>query len=202
MKLILDEKICNKKKLDLQEVLLLLSIRTSEKFSEVLKGLEEKKAIVKEFGEYVITQHYNDVVDEIIADSSGFIDDEEWLTSLAKDFAQTFPKGKMPNSPYYYRCNTRELVLKFKRFFLLHPEYKPSEQIKERIIDAAKRYNREMDFDPKYRTLSKYFISKIKQVLDEEGIVHNEEVSQLATYLENEGQEESETQDWLVHSMN
>lgn len=202
MKIVLDETICKKQKLDLPQVLLLLAVRMSPKFSETLQTLVDKQALVKDFGEFVITQHWNDVVDEIIADSAGLIDDEQWLSSLAREFAQTFPQGKMPGTPYYYRCNNRELALKFKRFFMSHPEYKPSEQMKERIINAAKRYNREMDFDPKYRTLSKYFISKVKPVTDDEGITHNEEVSQLATYLENEGQEDSNNDDWLVQSFN
>jgi len=129
--------------------------------------------------------------------------EDDWYKNLAKEFAQTFPQGKMPGTAYYYRCNTNELVNKFKKFFLSHPEYKPSEEMGERIVDAAKRYNREMDFNPRYRTLSKYFISKMKPVMDEEGIVRNEEVSQLASYLENKDEDNSPVSgNWLFNPKN
>jgi len=203
MKLDLTPKLLTKHKLTLPQLFLLLSIR-EEKLSATLDELLQRQAIVKEKDGYFITQHFNDIVDELMSDATGLIDDEEWLESLAKDFAKTFPQGKMPGTPYYYRCNTHELVLKFKKFFISHPEYKPSEQMKRRIIEASKRYNLEMDnTNPRYRTLSKYFISKLKPVTDEEGVTHNEEVSQLASYLENEGQEDVTSSDgWPVSSRN
>lgn len=203
MKFTIDEKLCTKYHLTLGQLLLLLSIR-ADKLSGVIDELVDRQVIVNEgVNNYVITQHWNDIVDEILADSSGLASDEEWLTGLAKDFAKAFPQGKMPNTPYYYRCNTRELVLKFKKFFALHPEYKPSDKLKQRIVDAAVRYNLEKDRDPRYRVLSKYFILKNKPVMDEDGTSHIEEVSPLADYLENEGQENpASSDDWLLSSRN
>jgi len=203
MKIIIDPKICGKCKLTVPQVLFLLALRQS-KLSDVIDDLVDRQVIVNHgVHDYAITQRWNDVVDELLADSANLATDEEWLTSLAKDFAKTFPQGKMPGTPYYYRCNTRELTLKFKKFFVLHPEYKPSEDLKERIIDAAKRYNLEKDRDPKYRVLSKYFILKNKTVMDEDGSAHFEETSPLADYLENEGQEDvTPSDDWLSLSRN
>lgn len=201
MKLSIDEKLCTKHRLTLAQLLLLLSIR-ADSLASVVDELENREAVVKNGSSYEITQHWNDIVDEILADSAGLANDDEWLSSLAKDFAKEFPQGKMPGTAYYYRCNNRELVLKFKKFFTLHPEYKPSEDLKKRIVNAAKRYNLEKDRDPRYRVLSKYFILKNKMVTDEDGSTHVEEVSPLASYLENEGQEVENTSDWLFTTRN
>lgn len=203
MKFTIDEKLCAKHHLTLAQMLFLLSVRT-DSLPGVIDELVSRQAIVNDgVNSYVITQHWNDVVDEILADSTGLASDEEWFESLAKDFAKTFPQGKMPGTAYYYRCNTRELVLKLKKFFAVHTEYRPSEKMRRRIIDAGVRYNREMDMNPHYRVLAKYFISKLKPVTDEDGLTHNEETSQLASYLENEGQdEESQSSDWFTLSRN
>lgn len=201
MKFEIDESVCRKKHLSLPQVLILLAVRMDD-YSSNLQDLYDKKAIIQEFGKPVITQPWSDKVDEILCDSTQIVDMEKWYEALAKDFAKTFPQGKMANTPYYYRCNTRELVLKFKKFFSLYPEYTPSEEMKERIIKASKRYNLEKDRDPRYRVLSKYFILKNKMVSDEDGSNHIEEVSPLASYLENEGQEEVEQDDWLFNTRN
>lgn len=201
MKFEIDEKECKKQHLSVQQVLLLLAIRM-DNFKEALQDLFDKEAIVKEFGQTIIIQRWNDIVDEIICNSTEIEDMEEWYKSLAKEFAQTFPQGKMPGTAFYYRCNNKELVLKLKKFFLRYPEYKPSEETRQRIIEAARRYNLEKDRDPKYRVLSKYFILKSKPVMDEDGIVHNEITSPLATYLENEGQEMDNTDDWVLNARN
>jgi len=203
MKFIIDEKLPTKHHLTLAQLFLLLSIR-SDSLAGTIDELVDRQAIAKtDTGNYLITQHWNDVVDEILADSSGLATDEEWLVSLAKDFAKTFPTGKMPGTTYYYRCNTRELALRFKKFFALHPEYKPSDKLRKHIIDAAVRYNLEKDRDPRYRVLSKYFILKNKLVTDEDGSGHFEETSPLADYLENEGQENpSSSDDWLTFQRN
>lgn len=204
MKFVIDEKLCTKYHLTLAQLLLLLSIRADD-LAGVLDELTDREAIVNKgsTNKYLITQHWNDIVDEILAGSSGLATDEEWLTGLAKAFAKTFPQGKMPGTAYYYRGNTRELVLRFKKFFAQHPEYKPSDKTKQRIVDAAVRYNLEKDRDPKYRMLAKYFISKNKTVMDESGSAHVEEVSPLADYLENEGQENlSSSDDWLTLQRN
>lgn len=201
MKLEIDEKVCKRHHLSPAQVLLLLAIR-QDKFKDILQDLYDRQAIVKEFGQTVITQPWSDKVDEILSESVDIEDLEEWYTALARELAQTFPQGKIPGTAFYYRCNNRELVLKLKKFFLRYPEYKPSKETGQRIIEAAKRYNLEMDRDPKYRVLAKYFILKSKPVMDEDGALHNEIVSPLATYLENEGQESDYTGDWLVNTRN
>jgi len=203
MKITIDEKLCTRHHLTPAQLLLLLSIREGSLAGTVDELVDRQVLVKTDTGNYLVTQHWNDEVDEILADSAGLATDEEWLASLAKDFAKTFPQGKMPGTAYYYRCNTRELVLRFKKFFATHPEYKPSDAVRKRIIDAAKRYNLEKDNDPKFRTLSKYFIFKNKLVTDEDGSGHFEETSLLADYLQNEGQENAvPADDWFNFTRN
>jgi len=203
MKITIDEKQCERHKLSPPQLLFALACRMSKDPTEDLNDLLAREIMIESGKGLLITQHWSDIIDEIMLNSTDIGDREDWFTKLAKDFAATFPQGKMPGTAYYYRCNTREVSLKLKKFFATHPEYKPSEQMRRRIIDAGVRYNREMDLDPHYRVLAKYFISKIKTVTDSEGVSHNEEVSHLASYLENEGQENSAPQaDWTARMSN
>lgn len=201
MKLTINEKLCGKYGLTVSQVLLMLSVCKKD-LGDTLAVLLRKGIILKQGSEYTLSPLWKDTLDKVL-DSSAGLEGDDWYKSLAAEFAKAFPQGKMPNTAYYYRCNTSELVNKFKKFFLTHSEYKPSDEIRERIIEAARRYNREMDYNPRYRTLAKYFISKMKPVMDEDGIVHNEEVSQLASYLENEESPDSSVSgEWHLSQRN
>jgi hypothetical protein len=70
-----------------------------------------------------------------------------------------------------------------KRFFLDHGNYTDDE-----IVEATKKFA-EANKGNKYIPLLKYFISKQKTIRDEYGVGHIEEVSELASYLENKQQE-------------
>lgn len=202
MKLTLDDKICLKHHLTLPEALVALAIRMTEKdlFTVTLSNLLDREVLVldNKTADYYVTQPWSDVLDEIICDSSGGIDDEERLLNLAKKMRECFPEGKMPGTPYYYRCNNREVVLKMKKFFLQYGNYPD-----DRIIDATKRFVASHRGDYRYLPLIKYFISKNKTVTDEDGKNHITEVSQLASYLENKEQvSESGGDDWLMTTRN
>lgn len=199
MRYTINDKLLKKYNLSSSQALLMMSVCQKD-LSDNMSILLHKGILIKKGSEYSVSDLWKSILNDVF-DNSGGLEEEEWYRSLAKDFAQTFPQGKMQGTAYYYRCNTSELVNKFKKFFLSHPEYKPSDEMKKRIVDAARRYNHDMDFNPRYRTLSKYFISKMKPVVDEDGIAHNEEVSQLATYLENKDETDSQ-EGWMFNSKN
>lgn len=205
MELKINETICRKNHLTPQQTLFALALRQIDK-QDIQELVDKQVLIVKQSDnnvpEYVVSHQWNDILDEIICNVNNNAGTDEWYEELAKEVAKTFPKGKMQGTAFYYRCNTKELMNKLKKFIAAHKEYKPSEELKERIIDAATRYNREMDYNPHYRVLAKYFISKMKPVADEDGIVHNEEVSMLASYLENENQEENINNNWFFNVNN
>jgi len=182
-----------------------LAIEFSNDFKSEFNGLLNKEVLILRqgmHGVFDISEKWQSVIDKILKKSLEVQNEEQWYLELAKDLVKTFPTGKKEGTAYYFRGNSKEISTKLRKFFEKHPEYIPSEEIKLRIINASIRYNKEMDFNPQYRTLAKYFISKEKTITDEEGINHIEEVSLLASYLENEPKEEeeerSEIGDWTT----
>lgn len=194
MKITIDEKICLKHKMTLQEVLIALAIRNTDA-SEEIPNMLKREILAEDKSEdwYKVTQHWSDVLDEVLCDSSGSIKktDEE-LLELAKKMREVYPEGKMRDrfgaiTPYYYRCNNSEVSKALKRFFTEKGNYTDEE-----IIDATRRYV--ADFQGQYwqkgMRLLKYFIIKnpIKQGEDGRGYV--EQVSDLETYLNNKEEQE------------
>ena len=207
MKITLDEKVCLKHKLTLQEALIALAVRAGST-NEAVKNLLAREVLVERNGEFLITQHWNDVVDEILCDSSnnGLDLSDERLLALAVKVQECFPKMKMryasgQESPFYFRCNKTEIKNKLKKFLTLY-----GETTDEDIIDAAKRYVATYESKGYLgMRLAKYFIMKDDRKLGADEEVHVEQLSDLATFLENRGSEEEEPandDDWLLNSRN
>lgn len=209
MKTVLNEKICLKHKLTLQELLVALAVRGG-KVNEVVDNLVSREVIVERNGEYYITQHWNDVVDEILCDSTnnGVDLSDERLLSLAKRVQECFPVMKMRNAygqdtPFYYRCNKTEIKNKLKKFLTVYGDVPDDD-----IVNATKRYV--ATYASKGYVgmrLAKYFIIKEDRKLHADEEMHVEEISDLATFLENKTDEEETTDivngdDWLVNSRN
>ena len=202
MQLSIDERQCSKYHLSPQQLLVALAVRSTEDFKALWKDLLQREVIVKHDGQWMITQRWNDRVDDILMESTGKTESEDRLTELAKKMRKEYPDGKIPGTSYYYRCNVGEVASKLKRFFLKYGNYSDDE-----IIAATRRFVNDKKGDT-YLPLLKYFIWKQKTVRDEWGVGHVEEVSTLATYLENsqqEGEKEGKaTNDdsWLFSSRN
>ena len=197
MKITIDEKPCEKKHLTVEEALVLQAVKQSDDFKKLMKGLFDKEMLVELDGKTCITQHWADVIDEILCDSSGSIDDEERLLALAKKMRECYPEGKMPGTAYYYRCNNREVMLKLKKFFMQHGNYSD-----DKIVAATKRFVASYQGNYRYLPLIKYFISKNKLVTDEDGVNHVSEVSELASYLENKEDTFQVSDDWQMTARN
>lgn len=209
MKIVLNEKICLKHNLTLQELLVALAVRGG-KVNEVVDNLVSREVIVERNGEYYITQHWNDVVDEILCDSAnnGMDLSDERLLALAKRVQECFPVMKMRNAygqetPFYYRCNKTEIKNKLKKFLTVYGNVPDDD-----IVDATKRYV--ATYASKGYVgmrLAKYFIIKEDRKLHADEEMHVEEISDLATFLENKTNEEEiadivNGDDWLVNSRN
>ena len=208
MKITIDEKICLKHKMSLSEFLMALAIRSCDHTDDILSNMEEREIIVydKSDNNYLVTQHWSDELDEIIADSSDAVKktDEE-LLALAKKMRELYPQGKMVNragkpTPYYYRCNNNEVVKKLKKFFTIFGDVS-----EEDILDATKRYVESYHGDYRGMRLIKYFILKDGVKEGEDGN-YVEQISDLATFLENkEGDGEEEVingDEWLMSARN
>lgn len=199
MKVQIDEEISLKKGLSAQEVMIALAVRSGE-FEKDLDNLVAREILVKKEGKYLLTQHWNEVVDEILCDSMGNVQDDKRLLDLAVKMRACFPEGKMPGTPYYYRCNNGEVIKKMKKFFVQYGDYPDDE-----VVNACKRFVASFNGNFRYLPLIKYFIFKFKDERDEDGNVHRVEHSPLADYLENkeeEGVEVNNSDDWMMNARN
>lgn len=200
MKITIDEKQCGKHLLTPEEVFIALAVRQTREFQKTIDNMVSREILTVVDGKYMVTQHWSDEIDEIIADSSGAIDNEERLLNLAKQMRELYPRGKMPDTPYLYRCNNREVVLKLKKFFTLYGNYKD-----EDILDATRRFVASFQGNYRYLPLIKYFIHKDKLKLGEDGQQHVVPESQLASYLENKEDTSNlvtASDDWLTNVRN
>ena len=204
MKITIDEKVCTKHKMTIQEVLIALIMRMG-KVPDTMENMLNREILV-DTGEYEVTQHWSDVLDEILSDSSGNVEkSDEELLELAKQMRELYPQGKMKDrygrmTPYYYRCNNSEVVKKLKKFFTIFGNVSD-----EDILDATKRYVASFQGNYTGMRLIKYFILKDDVKPSEDGTGHVEQISDLATFLENkESGEEDENNDdsWLMTSRN
>ena len=203
MKITIDEKVCTKHKMTPVEVLFALAFRISK--GDTLSNMLAREILVDVGGQVQVTQHWSDVLDEILSDSSGNVEkSDEELLELAKQMRELYPQGKMKDrfgrmTPYYYRCNNGEVVKKLKKFFTIFGSVSD-----EDILDATKRYVASFQGNYTGMRLIKYFILKDDVKPSEDGN-HVEQISDLATFLENkESEEEEGTNDdsWLMNSRN
>ena len=202
MKITIDEKVCTKHKMTVQEVLIALIMRMGN-VPDTMENMLNREILV-DTGEYQVTQHWSDVLDEIISDSSGKVEkSDEELLELAKQMRDLYPQGKMKDrygrmTPYYYRCNNSEVVKKLKKFFTIFGNV-PDED----ILDATRRYVASFQGNYTGMRLIKYFILKDDVKPGEDGN-HVEQISDLATFLENKESEEEVTNDdsWLMNVKN
>ena len=140
MKITIDEKICLKHKMTVPEVLFALAIRCSQNPTGEMLNMENREILVKDRDVYMVTQHWSDVLDEIICDSSGGnVRSDEELLELAIKVKECFPHGRMKdrfghNTPYYYRCNNPEIAKSLKRFFTQFGDYPDDDIILNSII--------------------------------------------------------------------
>lgn len=195
MKITIDDKICLKHGLTPNEAMLALVIKTGEMEEDISNMVARGILVDKE--KYLVTQRWSDVLDEILCDSQSSIEkSDEELLNLAQRMRECFPQGKMPGTPYYYRCNNSEVIKKLKKFFIQYGNYPDDD-----IVDACKRFVASFRGNYKYLPLVKYFISKLKDQEDEDGTIHKVEYSPLADYLENKEETVTDTSDWNTQTL-
>ena len=206
MKLTIDDKVCSKHKMTLQEVFLSLAVRQGN-IKDALENMIAREIVVKQNDEYLLTQHWSEVLDEILTDSLQTVEkSDEELLKLAVEVQKCFPQDKMLDkfgreTPYYYRCNRSEIAKSLKRFFTQYGNNYSDED----IIDAAKRYVASFNGNYSGMRLAKYFIMKNPIKKGEDGNGYVEQVSDLLTFLENKDSGEgrpSNDDSWLLNSRN
>ena len=198
MKITLDEKTCLKNKLTLQEALIATAVSMGN-YKSVFDNMINRH-VLGIMGQSVDSK-WKDTIKNLID-----AEDERFET-LATKVQECFPKQKMMYangiaSPFYFRCNKTEIKNKLKKFLTIYGDVTD-----EDIIDATKRYV--ASYASKgYRgmRLAKYFIMKDDRKLMADDEVHVEEISDLATFLENKTEDAPsdivDGDDWLMNSRN
>lgn len=192
MTLSINDDICKKYSLEPEEALALLLIKTNNDIPSIINNLLEKKAIVKDmFNNYMLTQRWDDLLCSIMLDSDKDAISEDKVESLALKLMAIFPKEKKAGTCHYFRGNRKDNILKLKKFFKLYGN-KYSE---EEILEAAQNYVNSFNGNYKYMRILKYFIWKDEKKIDSNGKYYIEETSDLASCIENKGQNIS-NEDW------
>lgn len=187
MKIVIDEKVCKDLGMEFPEVLAVLLVKTGVDINKLFKDMLDKEFIVKRdtlFEEKLfVTQRWDDVCCNILLTSDNTIPVDDRIETLAKELMEIFPKGKKEGTSTYWRGNVKDTKLRLKKFFKLYGNKYTDEQ----ILNAAKQYIQSFNGQYAYMRVLKYFIWKDERKVDNEGNGYIEEVSDLATLIENEG---------------
>ena len=190
----INEEICKKYGLDVSEVLAVLLIKTCNDIPKLFSILEEKEIVVRDLLQgYMVTQRWDDVVSTILLDSDVKAPSPDRLENLATQLMEIFPKQKKLGTCHYFRGNRKDIILRLKKFFKLYGKYTD-----EQIVTASKKYVESFNGDYSYMRILKYFIWKDEVKINSEGDKYVDEVSDLANWIENAGQEEDLRNDWAT----
>lgn len=195
MKITIDEDVCSKYGMSISELIASLLVKTTEDIPQLFDDMLKRQIIVKENGindKFLITQHWNDVVESIILDSDKDHQPVDRLDNLATKLQAMFPEGKKEGTTQYWRGNKREISLKLKKFFKLYGSIYTDEQ----ILTAAQKYVDSFNGRLSHMRVLKYFIWKDERRTMEDGQIKVVEVSDLATYIENANSETTVSDDW------
>lgn len=196
MKIVIDEEVCKKVGLALPEVLAVVLVKTGVDIGELFKELQQKQVLVTQntlMGKTImVTQRWDDAVSDILLSSDTSVPGEDRIERLASTLTQIFPQGRKDGTNTYWRGNIKDTKLKLKKFFKLYGTKYSDEQ----IINATRKYVESFNGNYAYMRVLKYFIWKDVRKQDSEGRFYIEEVSDLATLIENAGHEEVLRDDW------
>ena len=193
MRYVIDTDACEKEGLSLAAVLAGMIILSDIDLEKLKLEITKEGILVKKEGEILITATGRDRVHRVLLSSDKTLPPEDQIETLAIKLMEIFPKGKKEGTSVYWKGNKKDTKLRLQKFFKLYGNTYSHEQ----ILDAAKQYVESFNGNYTYMRALKYFIWKDERKTDSEGHMYIEEVSDLASYIENAGQE-SETSDWDI----
>lgn len=177
MKMVISEKALEKEGLKLGEALILILVKLGTDIPQLVESMKEKEMIADNssdlFQSLYIPQRWDECLQHALLNDDDDVPNEKTLLDIANRVRECFPKGNKPNTNSVWRGNKREIMLKLKWFFKLYGNYTA-----DQIVDAAKRYVASFNGNYEYMRVCKYFIFKNDKTQGE--------VSELATFLENE----------------
>lgn len=193
MKLTVDEYILDKYNLSLNEFLVLYLSANSVNIKSCMESLIQKGLAYKDMfyeNSIVVSNNIKDTVSSIIIESDkNIIDKDQQFTDLANKLRELYPAGKKEGTTYMWRGTTAEIAKKLKTLVVKYG-YSFTE---EQVIKATKEYINSFNGNYKRMRLLKYFILKSEKDADDNINV----ISELMSFIENEGQLDSERNDWM-----
>lgn len=186
MTITIDEEVCKNWGLTMPEVLAIVLVKTGADIPMLFANLEDKKALVKDiFNKYLVTFGYDERVASVLLDSDKDRQPQDRIELLAGQMMELFPALKKAGSSQYFRGNKKDITLRLKKFFKLYGNKFSNDQ----ILDATKKYVESFNGNYTYMRVLKYFIWKDEKRVNSDGEGYVDEVSDLASYIENDGKE-------------
>lgn len=188
MKYSIDEKTALKHHLNINEILALMLLKQGCNIPILIDRMLKRELIVQDmFGNYIITEHWDDELQKVLLESDKDIPKDTDLNYLVGQLRELFPKGIKTGSAAW-RGNVREIKLRLQKFFKIYENTYSDEA----IIEATRKYVESFNGNYTYMRILKYFILKDEIKIDEEGNRYVEQVSELANFLENEMEQPQE----------
>lgn len=189
MKLIIDSDACLNNGTCIGEVLLLYEYALKISPESMKQSLIDKGYITNAgdlFGRYTATDKAVKLLDNVLADSS--VDDDTKITELATKLKELYPKGKKEGTNQFWADGVSIIVKRLKIFYKKYGFYD-----NDIIIKATEDYIKSFNGDYRFMKTLKYFLwsEKVNKV----GEV--EPTSDLLTYIENAGEIDELSNDWL-----
>ena len=194
MNYVINEDICKKKGMDLPSLLAVLLVKTGVNITELFNDLVNKEVLVKDmFSEgFLVTQRWDSTCSDILLSADTSVPSDERLLPLVDTLMSIFPSGKKEGTSLYWKGNRKDNKERLQKFFKLYGNKYSDEQ----IIHAAKKYVESFNGQYTYMRALKYFIWKDEKKMGSDDRKYIEEVSDLASYIENAGQEDDLKRDW------
>lgn len=180
MKFVIDSDVIAKDNITIQEFSVLLYYIAGGVgiLNESLcSSLWNKGFLIKDIEGYMLDNNKISLIESWAAQSSVTSSTKNRLESLASKLRDLYPSGKKAGTNYYWKDSVALISQRLAMFFKKFGDGFTDEQ----IIQATKGYIESFNGNYQYMQLLKYFIYK-------RGVEKGEETSQLLSYMENNGQ--------------
>lgn len=196
MKYVISTKALRDRGIKEEEALAILLLTACDNISELFERLIKKGYIRKTegiFGQgFEINETFLNRVQAALLSKDPDVPEEDKLDTLASQLMEIFPKGKKEGTTSYWRGNRKEIRERLQKFFKLYGNKYTDEQ----ILKATQDYVSSFNGNYSYMRVLKYFILKDERKSDEEGKLIVQQVSDLATFIENAEDLDPIRNDW------
>ena len=196
MKYVISTKALRDRGIKEEEALAVLLLTACDNISELFERLIKKGYIRRTegiFGQgFEINETFLNKVQAALLSKDPDVPEEDKLDTLASQLMEVFPKGKKEETTSYWRGNRKEIRERLQKFFKLYGNKYTDEQ----ILKATQDYVSSFNGNYSYMRVLKYFILKDERKSDEEGKLIVQQVSDLATFIENAEDLDPVRNDW------